>query len=371
MLTSEYPPNIYGGVGRHVQYLVENLKKYIDVEVRAVGNNPSSEGVKFYSPWEIFDGTYPWDKALETISLNARIVREEIDADIIHAHTWYMDFAGFLAKKLYGKKLVCTVHSLEPLRPWKRESLGRGYELSGWMEEFGLKNSDGIIAVSGGMKEDIRRVYGIPENRIYVVHNGIDLEKYGRNEDPEYLRGLGVEEGYVLFVGRLSRQKGIDVLLDAADRINGKVLLITGKEDTKEYLREISEKVRRKKNVIWIHRFFTEEEIVKIYSHASVFVCPSIYEPFGIINLEAMACEVPVVASDVGGIREIVVDGKTGFLIPPGDADALADKVNILLEDDNLRRSMGIEGRKRAMEFSWENIAKKTVEVYRRVLGEV
>jgi len=370
ILSLEYPPNVYGGVGRHVEHLVKHLRNFVDVEIRTMKIGANIKWIKEYEAWDIFDGSYPWDKVLRTMALNLNMVRDDFSGEIVHAHTWYMNFAGFLAKKLHKTKLVSTVHSLEPMRPWKREQLGRGYNLSVWMERIGLEESDGIIAVSNDMKNDIHNIYGIDESKIEVIYNGIDTDIYRKRKDNEFIGSLGLEDGYVLFVGRMTKQKGIEVILKASDLIDGKIVLVTGKADTLEDLKRYKRIIESKKNVVWINKYFTEDEMSIIYSHASVFVCPSIYEPFGIINLEALACEVPVVGSAVGGIKEIVQDDVNGFLVPPQNPKALADKVNLLLGDESLRKDMGKRGRHRAMEFSWEKIAEKTYQFYRRLLNE-
>ncbi len=368
VMSLEYPPNVYGGVGVHVENIVRHLRKYVDVEVRTLkagGNN----GVKEYPFWDYFDGRYIWDKVLGAISFDLAMAREPT-GDIVHTHTWYANLAGFFAKKLHNSKLVSTVHSLEPLRPWKREQISRGYNLSVWMEETGLKNSDAIIAVSQEMKEDIMRVYGIRDEKIEVIHNGIDTQTFRPVVRRKMLDNLGINEDYVLFVGRLTRQKGIDSLIESSTKMEAKILLVTGKEDSKETYEHYRRLIEGRDNIIWIHRHLKVNELVELYSHAAVFVAPSIYEPFGIINLEAMACETPVVASRVGGIKEIVRDGVDGYLVEPGNADELAEKVNKLLRDEELRREMGKNGRERAKEFSWDKIARRTYELYRRVVDE-
>ena len=369
IFTLEYPPNVYGGVGVHIKSLVKYLSNYVEVEIRTLNANRNSD-VKEYEFWDIFDGKYPWDKVLSAISLNLAMVREPVDADLIHTHTWYTNLAGFMAKKLHGKKMIATVHSLEPLRPWKREQISSGYELSVWMEKTGLENADGIIAVSQGMKEDIGRIYGIDERKIKVIYNGVDVEKFKKTEKRDILDELGIEPGYVLFVGRMTRQKGLDTLIEASKYIRGKIVVVTGKEDSKETYEHYRHLLEGEKNIMWYHRYFTMEHLVQLYSHAAVFVTPSIYEPFGIINLEAMACETPVVGSNVGGIKEIVQNGINGFLVEKNNAKQLAEKVNLLLKDESLRREMGKNGRKRAEEFSWEKIARETYRFYEVILNE-
>ncbi|MEW5761381.1 MAG: glycogen synthase, partial [Candidatus Thermoplasmatota archaeon] len=320
----EYPPNIYGGVGVYLSYLTKELKKKIDVEVRTVcpkgGKAFSIENgikVRRYLPWKIMK-----NKALEAFSLCLSMVNEPIEG-IIHTNTWYANIAGLIGKRLYNLKSVATVHSLEPLRPWKEEQLGSAYRLSCWMEEEGLKDCDKIIAVSTSMKEDIMKCYNISGEKIEVVHNGVDLEKYRKIK-----ARAKIKKPYILFVGRLTKQKGIFDLVDASERIKAKVLLLTGKPDTNEIVLELKRKIRGKKNIIWLNKMVDENELINIYSNASVFVCPSIYEPFGIIVLEAMACELPVVATNVGGIKETMIDRKTGYLVEPNNALQLADAVN-------------------------------------------
>ncbi len=368
VMSLEYPPNVYGGVGVHVENLVKHLRRFVEVEVRTLKAGRVND-VKEYPIWDYFNGSYIWDKVLGAISFDLAMAREPT-GDIVHAHTWYANLAGFFAKKLHNSKLVSTVHSLEPLRPWKREQIGRGYNLSVWMEKTGLKNSDAIIAVSQGMKEDIMRVYNIPDEKIEVIHNGIDMQVFHPVSRRKMLDELGITDNYVLFVGRLTRQKGIDTLVKASPKIDAKILLVTGKEDSKETYEHYRKLLENRDNIIWIHRHLQVDELVELYSHAAVFVAPSIYEPFGIINLEAMACETPVVASRVGGIKEVVRDGVDGLLIESGNADELAEKVNRLLRDEDLRREMGKNGRKRAEEFSWEKIARRTYYLYRRLVDE-
>ncbi|MEM3396655.1 MAG: glycogen synthase [Thermoplasmata archaeon] len=375
MMALEYPPNIYGGVGIHLKYLTRALLKFMDVEVRTIGNekpkNMDRVAVKYFVPWkEMSEIKERHGKVLETLSLCLSFVAEPIDGDIVHTHTWYTNLAGFYAKKLYGKKVLATVHSLEPLRPWKAEQLGSGYNLSVWMEKTGLEECDRIIAVSGEMKKDIQKVYGIPENRIVVIHNGIDIEKYRKRENEALLSNLGVKKPYILFVGRLTRQKGIFELVEAMKKVKDTLVLVTGKPDTAEIEAELAAKLKGMENIIWLNRMLSEEEIIALYSSAQLFVCPSIYEPFGIINLEAMACGAPVVASAVGGIKEVIQEGKNGVLVEPGNVESLVEGIEKVLRDDEFRARLVAEGRKRAEEFAWERIAEKTFSLYREVVGE-
>jgi starch synthase len=310
-----------------------------------------------------------------------------IDADIVHCHTWYSHFGGILAKKNYGIPLVITVHSLEPLRPWKREQLRGGYDFSLWIEKTALEMADAIIAVSGETKRDIERLFDVDPGRVHVIHNGIDPEEYRKVSSTEALKRHGIDSGkpYLLFVGRITRQKGIIYLVRAIpymDR-NFQIVLCAGAPDTPEIATEMKHAVesatRNRSDVIWIEEMVDRNAVIELYSHAAVFCCPSIYEPFGIINLEAMACETAVVASAVGGIKEVVVDGQTGLLVPleqmkespfePLDPEKfsrdLAAKINELMKDRDLREKFGQAGRKRAEEkFSWSAIARKTEALY-------
>ena len=263
-----------------------------------------------------------------------------------------------------------TCHSLEPLRPWKTDQLGTGYNLSLWAEKLAIESADKIVAVSGDMKKDIMELFGVGEEKIQIVHNGVDLTKWRRVETREAQKRYGIGEKYVLFFGRTTKQKGIDVLIKASDLIapSAKVVICTAGADTPEFLKEMETFAKTRKNVIWINKMLDETECIEIYSGASVFVCPSVYEPFGIINLEAMSCEIPVVASAVGGIKEIVIDGETGFLIEPSNPKIIAEKVNKILSDKNLAVKFGKNGRERVEKhFSWMSIAKQTKEMYEQM----
>jgi len=376
--TWEYPPNVYGGVGIHVKYLTQALKDKVELEVRTVDveEQPLKDEkieVRRYKPWRaLTEGCEPkFTRVFDALSLNLAFVKDPIRSDIVHAHTWMMDLAGFYAKKLYGVKLVATVHSLEPKRPWKKEALGRGYHLSSWAEKTGLEACDKIIAVSSETKKDITDCYSITPKRIEVIHNGIDDQKYRKGEDLTTLEKYGVTSPYVLFVGRLSRQKGIFDLVEASEKFprGVKLVLLTGKPDEANVTEELENAVRKRRNIVWINKMLTEDEVIVFYSGAEVFCAPSTYEPFGIMNLEAMACETPVVSTKVGGIKDTVVDGETGILVAPGRPNEIAEAVNKILADRNLARKMGKNGRKRveAM-FSWKRIAEKTHELYKNLL---
>ena len=396
LFTREFPPHIYGGAGVHVDYLSRELAKKIEVEVHCWGTQHSDEGnlhVRGSEPWsEISNGTTEKFKgALEAFSLNLTQVKALAGIELVHTHTWYVSMAGFLAKKLYGVPFVLTTHSLEPLRAWKAEQLGSGYALSAWMERTAILDADAVIAVSNGTKEDILRVYPLPPERVHVIYNGIDLEEYRRTSSTSALVEYGVDPAvpYVLFVGRITRQKGVTHLVDAIQYLppNTQVVLCAGAPDTPEIAAEMREKVEeaRGKNglVIWIEKMVSKPEVIQLYSHARVFCCPSVYEPFGIINLEAMACGAPVVASATGGIKEVVVDGETGYLVPfeqdpatsfPTQPDRFAQdlgaKISDLLADEAKCRRFGEAGRKRVEEkFSWTAIADQTIALYQNLIA--
>lgn len=383
-LTWEYPPHIYGGAGVHVKYLTLALSRLVDVEVRtpqAEGENEGlgittgdgGVGVRRYEPWPpLQEGCDPHFKTLfKAFSTDLALVRDPIDSDIAHAHTWYTSLAGFLAKELYDVRLVATVHSLEPKRPWKRESMGNAYNLTMWAEELCLEACDRIIAVSEEDKRDITECYGIGEGRISVIPNGIDIERYRRVENPAVLEKYGVRKPYVLFLGRLSRQKGVFDVVDASSKIRKgvRVVIVTGRADDRGVEEELARAVEGKENVLWVNRMLSVDEAVALYSSAEVFTAPSIYEPFGLINLEAMACGRPVVSTRVGGIKDVVVDGETGLLVPPQNPEELAEALNRLLSDRVLAEEMGKMGRERVERlFSWERVAERTLELYQSLL---
>jgi len=395
LFTREYPPHVYGGAGVHVEYLSRELARKVSVEVRCWGRQQADEGnlhVRGQEPWsEISQGTEEKFKgALEAFSLNLTQVKALAGMDVAHTHTWYVSMAGFMAKKLYDIPFVLTTHSLEPLRAWKAEQLGTGYAMSSWMEKTAILDADAVIAVSSGTKEDILRAYDVDPERIHVIYNGIDLQQYQRTADTSALIEYGVDLAipYVLFVGRITRQKGVTHLVDAIRYLppNIQVVLCAGAPDTPEISAELQRKVTEARGfnprVIWIDKMLSKQEAIQLYSHATVFCCPSVYEPFGIINLEAMACKAAVVASAVGGIKEVVVDGETGTLVPfdqdpatsfPLDPDRfardLAAALNSLLADPAKCRRFGEAGRKRAEEkFSWTSIADQTIDLYQTLI---
>ena len=395
LFTREYPPHVYGGAGVHVEYLSRELAKKIDVEVYCWGNQNVDEGnlhVRGNQPWEeIARGTEgKFKAALETLSLNLTQVKALSGVDIVHTHTWYASMAGFLAKKLYGVPLILTTHSLEPLRAWKAEQLGSGYAVSSWVERTAILDADAVIAVSNGTKDDILRAYPVDPDRIHVIYNGIDLTEYQQTNDTSALQTYGVDpsQPYVLFVGRITRQKGVTHLVDAIRFLppDTQVVLCAGAPDTPEIAAEMRHKVEdaRKLNprVTWIEKMVSKPEVIQLYSHARVFCCPSVYEPFGIINLEAMACKAAVVASATGGIKEVVVDGQTGYLVPfhadpvtsfPTDPDQFAkdlgSKISKLLGDPAQCKQFGEAGRRRVEEkFSWSAIADQTIDLYKALI---
>jgi len=397
LFTREYPPHVYGGAGVHVEYLSRELAKLIEVEVHCWGEQRSDAAnlhVIGAEPWaEITNGTTGKFKgALEALSLNLTQIKALSGVDIAHTHTWYVAMAGFLAKKLYGIPFVLTVHSLEPLRAWKAEQLGSGYAMSSWMEKTAILDADAVIAVSNGTREDILRAYAeIDPGRIHVIYNGIDLAEYRKTSETKALTDHGVDPSrpYVLFVGRITRQKGVTHLVDAIEYMppETQVVLCAGAPDTPEIAEEMRQKYTEahKKNprVVWIEKMIPKREAIQLYSNAQVFCCPSVYEPFGIINLEAMACETAVVASATGGIKEVVVDGETGYLVPfdpdpvtgfPTHPDQfsrdLGAKVTELLGDLEKCKRFGKAGRKRVEDiFSWTSVAAQTADLYRQLIS--
>ena len=399
LLSNEYPPHIYGGAGVHISYLSQGLGKLNGgnhhlqvlcfgdqeeiVENMVVVGIPEGQNVPFQDPRH--------KKLLDTLYRNVVMVGSVKQADIVHCHTWYTHFAGCLLKELLDIPLILTVHSLEPHRPWKEEQLANAYAVTTWLEKTALLNADGIIAVSKSMMEDVQQLYGISPEKIRVIHNGIDLDHYKPTFDKEILSSYGInpDKPFVLFVGRITRQKGIIHLINGIPHLDGdiQIVLCAAVPDTEAIDREMKGKIEEvrsnsKNQIIWISEVVPKDHLAVLYSHASVFVCPSVYEPFGIINLEAMACDTPVVASAVGGIREVVVHNETGLLVdfesgdnfepkrPEQFSRDLAAAINQLLGSPEKLKAMGIKSRKRVEQhFSWENIARQTLEYYREVIG--
>jgi starch synthase len=402
LFTNEYPPNVYGGAGVHVEYLSRELARAEGgahrVDVLCFGEQHESRGnlrVRGVAPAVRFPAQDPRHaKLLDALVRDLAMVGEADSPDVVHCHTWYSHLAGCLARPLTGAALVLTTHSLEPHRPWKVEQLGSAYHATTWIERTAYENADGVVAVSKAMKEDVQTIYGVDPRRVRVIHNGIDPDEYHPRPAPATLRSLGIDPGIpiVLFVGRITRQKGILHLVRAIKYFTPglQVVLCAGAPDTDAIAAEMTALVAEAKRasddeVVWIPEMLPKEDVISLYTHASVFVCPSVYEPFGIINLEAMACETPVVASAVGGIPEIVVHGKTGLLVPfeteggdspePRDPDgfsrALADAVNELMRSPERRVVMGKAARARVLEhFSWAHIAEETLEFYRQLIEE-
>ncbi|HVE75956.1 MAG TPA: glycogen synthase [Actinomycetota bacterium] len=387
LLTKEFPPEVYGGAGVYVEHLSAELKNILDLEVHAFGAERESSLVKrSYKAWKELTGDEDHFAALRTMSVDLAMAASVSGVDVVHSNTWYTNFAGHLSKLLHGIAHVVTTHSLEPLRPWKAEQLGGGYALSCFCEKTGLENADALIAVSEQMKKDVLTVYpAIDSARVHVVHNGVDPAVYRPDKQTDVIESLHIEPGapLVTFLGRITRQKGLVHLLRAASNVdpNATVLICAGEADTPEIGAEVEKLVdelgKSRGNVVWADRMMERREAIQVLSHSSVFVCPSIYEPFGIVNLEAMACEAPVVATRTGGIPEVVADGETGLLVDVGPGgersrpdfeyfeNDLAGKINALLEDPARAVRMGKAGRARVLErFTWPLAAKKTAMVY-------
>jgi alpha-maltose-1-phosphate synthase len=392
ILTNEFPPEIYGGAGVHVDELTRHLRPLIELDIRTFGSrSEEADGwrVRGYpSAHDLSQADEPLAPMLSALSRGVGMVVDPVRADVIHVHTWYTHLAGLLARHAYGIPMALTVHSLEPLRPWKREQLGGGYEVSSWVERTAIESADAVVAVSNETRVDVLRLFEVAPERVHVIHNGIDADFYHPDPATDALARYGVDPSvpYVLFVGRITRQKGIVHLVRAIRHLDPGigVVLCAGQPDTPEIAAEMEAGVADAKterpNVVWIGEMVSREDARQLYSHAAVFCCPSVYEPFGIINLEAAACETPVVASAVGGIREVVVDGETGLLVPvelraddpmsPIDPDRfelnLAGAINALMADAATREVMGRAARRRAVErFSWSAIAAATVDLYR------
>jgi alpha-maltose-1-phosphate synthase len=377
ILSREYPPEVYGGAGVHVEFLVRELRRLVDVEVHCFGAPREEAGVRAYRPPVELAAA---NGALRTLGVDLEIAAAVGDADVLHSHTWYANMAGVLGGSLHRRPHVLTAHSLEPARPWKAEQLGGGYHVSSWAERQAYETADAIVAVSYGMRADMLDAYPfVDPNRVHVIHNGIDTDMYAPHPSDEVLDRFGIDRSrpYVIFVGRITRQKGVAHLLAAAAKFDPAIQLVlcAGAPDTPEIAGQTATAVdalsASRTGVIWIQDMLPRNHIVPLLTHATVFVCPSVYEPLGIVNLEAMACETAVVASAVGGIPEVVADGLTGTLVPylpvpPEEFEAgIADAVNAICADPARARSMGKAGRDRAvLEFGWAAIAHRTVELY-------
>ncbi|MDX6274589.1 MAG: alpha-maltose-phosphate synthase [Frankiales bacterium] len=374
LLTKEYPPEVYGGAGVHVEYLARELRKLVEVHVHCMGAD--REGATAHRPpAELADA----NAALATIGTDLLMADAVAGLDLVHSHTWYANLAGHVASLLHGMPHVMTTHSLEPHRPWKAEQLGGGYALSSWVERVAVESAAAVIAVSEGMRGDVLAAYpAVDPGRVHVVHNGIDTSEYAPVDAEELERvrsSYSLADPYVLFVGRITRQKGLPHLIAAARDIDpaAQLVLCAAAPDTPEIEAEVRAGLAKleaaRGNVRWISSAVPRRDLVALLSGAAVFVCPSVYEPLGIVNLEAMACATPVVASRVGGIPEVVVDGATGLLVEPADEPGLAAAVNELLANPDKATAMGAAGRERAVsEFSWTRIAEQTVELYRDLL---
>jgi len=388
LLTREFPPEVYGGAGVHIGYLARELAGLEEISVHCWGEDRAATGVFAHRPWELLSGGAPHLAALQAMSIDLTMAAGVQGAEVVHSHTWYANLAGHLAKLTYGIPHVATVHSLEPLRPWKAEQLGGGYALSSWCEQVSLQAADAVIAVSEGMKRDVLACYpALDPARVRVIYNGIDAAEYAPDPAVDVLERFGVDPSRpsVVFVGRITRQKGVPYLLEAALDFDpaAQLVLCAGAPDTPEIGAEVERLVERLRaergNVIWIAEMLPKPDVIQLLSHATVFACPSIYEPLGIVNLEAMACEAAVVATATGGIVEVVVEGETGLLVPfeaaegaieprdrAGFVAGIAARVNELVADPDRARAMGVAGRKRAVEaFGWGAIARETSSLYR------
>lgn len=394
--TNEYPPHVYGGAGVHIEYLAREMAELANVEVRCYGDQKPVDGAKITARgFEPVSGYENVNKGLQsifkTLDRDLQMVGFGTNADVVHCHTWYTHMAGIWAKLNYGIPLVVTTHSLEPLRPWKREQLGGGYDFSMWVEKMAIEMADAVIAVSNETKADVKKLFNVKDERLKVIYNGIDTEEYKYTESTAHIERFGFDpkKPYVLFVGRITRQKGIIHLVHAIKHINPDIpiVLCAGAPDTPEIAAEMAEAVKKasegRSNVYWISEMVDNTTKIELYSHAGVFCCPSIYEPFGIINLEAMACGTPVVASAVGGIPEVVVDGVTGKLVkleqmtvtpfeatkPEEFAKDLASGINELMTNKEMNKKMAVAGRKRVEEvFSWKSIAQQTYDLYKTLV---
>ena len=393
MLTNEFPPSVYGGAGIHVEELTAALRGRVELDIRTFGEQALDEPgyrVRGYpAPLDVSSAPEPLRPLLSAFGRNLAMAAEPANADLVHCHTWYTHLGGLVIGQAYGLPLVVTVHSLEPLRPWKREQLGTGYQASAWVERQALEGADAVIAVSDASRQDVLDHFDVDPARLHVVHNGIDVAAFAPDAGTEALTAHGIDpdQPYVLFVGRVTRQKGITTLIEAIPQFDPGigVVLAAGQPDTPELAAEVEAGIAAagaaapERRIHWIPEMLDRRSVRQLYTHATVFACPSVYEPFGITNLEAMACGVPVVATRVGGIPEIVVHGQTGLLVDvpadgPADGDpavveALASAINELVADPARRKAMGAAGRARAADqFSWADIATRTLEVYESVV---
>ena len=381
IVTKEWPPDIYGGAGVHVEHLVAELRKLIEVDVHAFGAEKDG-AITYDTPVELAGA----NAAVQTLGVNLDMVGDFSQAQVVHSHTWYANMAGHIGSMLHGIPHVLTAHSLEPRRPWKAEQLAGGYRISSWAERTAYLAADAIIAVSNGMRNDILECYpDVDPAKVHVVYNGIDTKAIERVTDTSALvkHGIDPDRPYVLFVGRITRQKGIMHLLRAAEQLPSDIALVlcASSPDTPELGQEVSDQIDKlsatRTAVHWLKEQLPRPELVQVLSHATVFACPSIYEPLGIVNLEAMACEVPVVASDVGGIPEVVVDGVTGTLVHYDEHDTtafeagIAKALSLVVTDPELAQRMGQAGRQRAVEeFGWDRIAQETIAIYQKVISD-
>jgi starch synthase len=385
LLTREYPPEVYGGAGTHVEYLTRELRRLAEVSVHCWGAPRTEPGVTSHQPWNALSEPKPESTTLQAMSIDLAMAAAVKGADLVHSHTWYASLGGHLSRLMWSIPHVMTVHSLEPLRPWKAEQLGGGYALSLFCERTGIEGADAVIAVSRGVRQDILSCYpAVNPDRVHVIHNGIDPEIYRRQSSPETLTRFGIDPSrpFALFNGRITRQKGLPLLLAAALKLDRQyqLVIVASSPDTPEIAAEVAALAGRvsseRGNLVWIDHFISREDLIRLHSHATVFVCPSVYEPFGLVILEAMACETPVVASRVGGIPEIVVEGETGYLVdldpadPNGFTDGLAERLEKLLGDPTLAAKMGKAGRERVLRhFGWGAIAAQTVRLYEGLLS--
>ena len=375
LLTREYPPEVYGGAGVHVTYLARELAGLVDLTVHCQGKDRPDAVA--HRPWDLLSGT---NQALQTVSTDLAMTAGAEGADLVHSHTWYANLGGHLASLLYGIPHVVTMHSLEPLRPWKAEQLGGGYAISSWCERVSATAAAAVIAVSDGMRADIMAAYpDIEPSKIRVIRNGIDTSEYSPDPRTDVLDRHGIDPArpYVIFVGRITRQKGVPVLLRAAAELDpsAQLVLCAGQADTPELLDEVTSLVdglrATRSGVVWIPEMLPKQDVIQLLTHAAVFACPSLYEPLGIVNLEAMGCATAVVGSRVGGIPEVVADGVTGLLVAPDDPAALAMALNTVLTQPSLATSMGQAGRDRAVsEFGWRAVAEQTAALYSELVSD-